>query len=133
MGFQLAFHKAQYGQLIEWIGFQIQVLLDRVQVIIPPDKIEELLELINKYIDGSVISVKELRSFAGKADHIASIILTWKPFVSEIWGALKIIGTPQAGNPPSGCVWTSQVRPALRWMSSFLSPDRNPHLQEGTG
>lgn len=133
MGFLLAFHKAQRGKQIQWIGFEFKIFLDRIQVTIPSEKIEELVILIMDFRKSNVISVDELRSFAGKRSSIGSAIMAWKPFTNEIWGALNAVGSPRAGNPPPGCVWRSQVDHSLKWMLAFLQPGRNPDLVPGTG
>ena len=49
--------------------------MDRVKVLVPSDKIEELTEITTKFLAGNVVSIKDLRSYAGKCESIAGIIL----------------------------------------------------------
>ena len=59
------------------------------------------------------LSQDELRSFAGKTRHVANIVFSWWPLITEIGGAIS--HTEKATAPYKG-VWTRQVRPALKWL-----------------
>ena len=129
-GFPLAFRKAQLAQLVVWIGFQIQIFRDKVVVTIPAEKVEDMRKLTNEILLLNVVGVRALRSYVGKAVNMASILHVWRPFLDEIWAALRGRGGGQglehmgtrnaAESAPTGCVWTSQVRPALLWIKAFL-------------
>ena len=36
------------------------------------------------------VSLGELQSFAGRADHIANLLIAWRPLISELWGAIYV-------------------------------------------
>ncbi len=122
LGFSLAFRKAQLSHSIVWIGFQVTKLQDRVEVVIPEAKVEDMLQLTLKLLSRNVVGIRDLRSYAGKAVNFASVIHVWRPFLDEIWAALRCStsGSSQAGSAPVGCVWIAQVAPALLWIKAFL-------------
>ena len=115
LGYPVAYHKAHRGQMLKWIGMNISVLPDGVQVSIPEDKINELRRLCDEFLEGNVVPVKAMRSFVGKAMSIASIIHTWKPFVGQFYKAMNA-----PSNAPKNCLWTSQVRIGLQWIRAFI-------------
>ena len=53
----------------------------------------------------NVISIKDLRSLAGRCNDIASLIFYWRPFLASLWGALRGGGGSgtQAGNGGFEC------------------------------
>ena len=66
----------------------------------------------------NVVTLKDLRSFAGKLMNIASLLVVWRPFLSQIWGALS---SNNASHAPLNCVWTKQFKLSLLWMHEFLA------------
>eukprot|EP00439_Symbiodinium_sp_Y106_P026385 s1476_g3.t1 len=62
----------------------IRLSSDNVSVLIPDDKTKDLEALALNFLRGNVVSRKELRSFIGKAMSIATILLTWKPFITQL-------------------------------------------------
>jgi len=84
LGFPVATHKAARGKEIKWIGMHIRLSSDSVSVLIPDDKTKDLEALALNSLRGNVVSRKELRSFIGKAMSIATILLTWKPFITQL-------------------------------------------------
>jgi hypothetical protein len=133
LGFPLAMPKVQRGKQVEWIGSEFKLTREQVQAIIPQEKCDEILEIIQRFRSANVLSAKELKSFVGKLVHISGTILAWRPFVNELWAALNSVNTERTGAAPPGCIWLSQIEHALQWMQAFLSPERNPHLKEGIG
>ena len=65
----------------------------------------------------NVCTFKGLRTFTGKAQSIASLIYTWRPFVHMLYGALY--GPPT--DAPPNCLWTRQILIPLHWIQSFLN------------
>ena len=116
LGINLAFAKAQRGASVDWIGCSISVQSsDTVHATIAADRLDELRELTDIFDAGNVIKKKELRSYVGKAQSIASLLHTWRPFISMLWAALY---APHSGAPP-GCVWHKQVAEPLSWIRAF--------------
>ena len=83
---------------------------------IPQEKLDELLALISDMLTGNVVAENLPRSLAGKAMHIASLLITWRPFLAQIWGALSSLAT----RAPKNCIWLKQILLSLLWMKSFL-------------
>ena len=86
-----------------------------------PEKIKKAIlddakEMVAKALKVNVLSVKDLRSLTGKLTHIASLVLTLRPFLSELYAAQYA----DRGTAPTGCVWTKQIADALLWVRSFL-------------
>ena len=127
LGFPVATHKAARGKEIKWIGMHIRLSSDSVSVLIPDDKTKDLEALALNFLRGNVVSRKELRSFIGKAMSIATILLTWKPFITQLNAALH--GKLSESNAPEGCVWTKQVSQPLKWILAFIRDLESLHLR----
>ena len=117
LGFDVAFSKAKFNSSVVWIGVSFKITPRTVTVTIPEEKLVDLLTWINKTLKINVVSEKELRSFSGKAMSVASIILTWRPFLAQLWAALS----QGAVKAPRNCVWVKQFRNALIWLQEFIN------------
>jgi hypothetical protein len=120
LGFPIAYHKACLGNKLKWIGMELHVTSDCVEVHIPGEKMQEIKQLALRFLKGNVVADKDLRSFIGKCMSIASILHVWKPFIKQFYAALcsvKPIGTPQH------CTWTSQIKTGLLWVLAFLDQE----------
>ena len=116
LGFNLAFSKAQCSPDVVWIGVRLKINERRIEATIPAEKIKELLELIASILSRNMIPLKELRTFAGKAMNIASLIVIWRPFLAACWAAMAHTTTNAATN----CVWVKQFAWSLLWIQEFL-------------
>jgi hypothetical protein len=65
----------------------------------------------------NVIALKDLKSLTGKLTHCASLVLTMRPFLTELYAALYAERT----NAPKGCIWLKQTEDALLWIRAFLA------------
>ena len=74
LGVRLAFPKAQCSNSVTWIGLDIVVLDWSVTVTVPRSKLEAVLEIIDEMERSNVISLKSLRTLAGKPCNIATVI-----------------------------------------------------------
>ena len=54
------------------------------------------------------MSVDALRSLSGKANHISNVLYSWRPFLSDFWGAINTLAKHTA---PKGGIWLKQVLP----------------------
>ena len=124
-GYDLTYPKAQRARTVEWIGGVLKVYRDRVEVWISPDKAEEIRDITREFLSKNLVPLKELRSYAGKCSFVSSLIQTWRPFLDQLWGALKSANTDRSGGAPANTVWTSQIRAALLWIEAFLDEERN--------
>ena len=66
LGFQMAFSKAQMNHTVIWIGVEIQVKPWEILITLPLSKLQELEQIILDMLLHNVVTVKSLRSFAGK-------------------------------------------------------------------
>ena len=83
LGFPLAFPKAQLADCVTWIGVTLRVGTGFVEASIPVAKLDDILSLITQALAANVITVKELRQLAGKAMSVASLLITWRPFLAQ--------------------------------------------------
>ena len=104
---------------MDWIGFRLVISnvrpLQAVVVSVQPATQKELLEMIGDFWHRNVLTIKEVRKFAGKVSNVARLLLGWRPFLFELWAALAA-----ADRAKSRRVWTRQIRPALAWFRAFL-------------
>ena len=117
MGFPIAYRKAARSSSVKWIGMNLEIHSDAVEVTIPLEKIAEIRALALEFLGKNIIPDKDLRSFVGKCMSIASVLHVWKPFISQFYAALH---SEKAANAPKACTWTSQVRTGLLWILGFL-------------
>jgi hypothetical protein len=78
----------------------------------------------------NVLSRKKVRSFVGRANHAAGLLMTLRPFLQSIWASLA---TDNEG--PANTVWEKQIHHSLTWLRSFFAGkfpgiERNFTLQE---
>ena len=66
-----------------------------------------------QHLANNVIGLPQLRTYTGKAQSMASLLYTWRPFVHMLYGAIH-------GAPDEYQIWTKQVRPAITWLLAFL-------------
>ena len=98
--------------LVKWIGTVLTIAADAM----PAGKIAEINDSVAKFLSVDVLPVKEVRFFAGKAMHIAPIIYVWRPFLSDVWGALSDLDKAKG---PKNCIWTKQIKRTLIWWGAF--------------
>ena len=72
----------------------------------------------------NLVSGAELLSLAGRANHVATLVYTWRPFLDQLWAAVS--GT-KPSNAPAGKVWIKSVLASLTWLLIFLT-DEPGHL-----
>ena len=125
MGFRLAFSKGKLGKSVQWIGAMITSHPTKTVIGIPGDRAKELIELSNEIEGNNLVSVKTLRTYAGKACSIASLIDVMRPFCNDIYGTIRSVDNPdKPSKAPPNCAWSVQVKPATGWIKAFLSRQR---------
>ena len=67
----------------------------------------------------NIIPVKHLRSFVGRANHAAGLLLVLRSFLHQIWGALYL----ESGRAPPNTVWSKQVAHSLQWLDLFFAAE----------
>ena len=125
LGFPIAYHKATMGGLLKWIGMDIHIQPDSIEVHIPVDKLPEIKTIALGFLRGNILPNKDLRSFVGKCMNIAGVLHVWKPFIKQFYAAMyapKPVGTPQ------NCTWTSQIKTGLLWVLAFVDQEQELQL-----
>ena len=117
LGFPLSFRKAMRGLKIVWIGCTLEMLTRSVVASIKEESLSDILARVTGLLKSNVCSRKEIASLAGKANHVATLVWTWRPFLQALWASIH---APCPG-APAGCIWTVQVRSSLLWLKAFLS------------
>ncbi len=84
----LSFRKGVIGHSVGWIGLIVEVQVHGIEVVISAARIAELLALAQETLSLNVLSWKWLRSYAGKANGFASILVFWRPFLQFLWAAI---------------------------------------------
>ena len=118
LGCPLAPHKTKHGTNIKWIGslFITDVEAQEVRVEIPDENTRGLTALTKDISAHNVVSHKVLRTYVGKLQQLASLIVFFRPFVSPFWAILH----HNSGNAPRNCCWASQFEHAISWIMAFL-------------
>ena len=123
MGYQLAFAKAQDSDAdfeVTWTSARIQILHKElaVKVEVKAEILAELTEGIDDMFRGNAVAIDALRSLAGRATCVASLLHTWRPFVSMLWAP---IFSSKAKCPfDESKIWRKTVEVPLAWMRAFL-------------
>ncbi len=134
LGFALSFGKGQWSPAAAtWTSASFAVsaalVVDSwgrrtviaVDVAVKEELVQDLIELSTGILRSNVCAVKRLRTYLGKATHVASLVKLISPFLHRIWAALNDEGARRA---PDGCVWTEQIAPAVGWILSFCKEEQ---------
>ena len=113
----LAMDKATLGVKTTWTSAVFQTTHDGLLVRIKDALVTETMDLLTTFMKANIVRRKELRSCIGKVMHIASLIPTVRPFVSQMYGALYSVSNGPAGDT----IWTKQIEHSLTWLIAFLS------------
>jgi len=116
LGFPLAFRKGQRGPAVVWIGGTVRVHRSGVEASIKKSILDDLGSQVDELLKSNTCSKKALRSFAGRANHVATLLWPWRPFLQHLWAALC---TEPQGAPPN-CVWFKQISNSVEWIKAFL-------------
>ena len=72
------------------------------------------------------IFVNELTSFTGRTNHVACLLYAWRPFISDLWGAIYV------RRRKGSRIWIKQVLKTLKWLSVFLHGQRGALIRKWT-
>lgn len=125
LGFPIAYHKATMGGLLKWIGMDIHIQPDSIEVHIPVDKLQEIKTIALGFLRGNILPNKDLRSFVGKCMNIAGVLHVWKPFIKQFYAAMY---APKPHGTPQNCTWTSQIKTGLLWVLAFVDQEQELQL-----
>ena len=121
LGLGLAYPKGARGSVVVWIGCVLSCFRECVKVTLTAEFLDGLRDMIRETIRFNVVSLKLLRSLAGKANRMATVVYTWTPFLNELWAAIQETLNPTGTSlVPLNCCWVNQIRGSLQWMLKFL-------------
>ena len=125
IGFPVAWKKTEGGSTLRWVGAMVHVDPSATLLRIPKDKATQMLEFTNDLSAKSRTSVDTLRRYAGKVSHHAQIIPNIRPFIDQVWAAIKSVDdkTPNASQRAATMIPTNRVRHSLRWLLLFYSTE----------
>ena len=106
--------KPPRGCEVTWVGYAFTLVNGRdpkVSVTGKPELMREVKDMNDKRLANNVVSVRDLRCFAGKANYIAGMIDAWNP-------------------APTNCVWTRQFRHAALWFHAFFEVEKHALRRE---
>eukprot|EP00435_Cladocopium_sp_Y103_P017439 s3840_g4.t1 len=133
IGYPVKLQKAAGGKEVAWIGAHISIDDEKaeVQVRIPQEKIQKLLQTTTKFLNKPVVGSRELRSYAGALSFIAGLIPHLRPFLASLWAVLPFNrSTTNDGAQPKGhsgrLVHVRRIRPALVWIKALLDGSEAP-------
>jgi hypothetical protein len=116
----LSFGKGVRGQSVGWIGGNILITAESVIASVKQSILSALEEQIGKCMKCNVIARTELMSLAGRANHVAALLWTWRPFLQHLWAALYL----DSASAPQNCVWVRQILSSIQWIAAFLHGKR---------
>ena len=116
LGLPLSLEKAVRGLAVTWTSAIFTPGPWCVTVEVKRAIIEDVASLVNRFLSKNVIPTKELRSLTGKLTHVASVVMTLRPFLTELYGAQ----VAERENAPVGCIWRKQIQDVLLWAKAFL-------------
>ena len=133
-GFPVAWHKAEAGTAVRWIGAQLNIHADGLKVCIPPDMIADLLQRTNDLLSVTTVSRRRVRSYCGSLSFVAGLVCFLRPFLSAIWAALskkadsandadacQVPTRKRKRRLPLSMLFTRQFQHSLHWLLAFLT------------
>jgi hypothetical protein len=119
LGTKLSWAKIDYGEAVEWIGVMVTLINGGVKITMPPKKMQCLTQQINDMITGhrGMVKAVKLRSLAGLAAWIGSMLPQLKPFVQQLWAALSAPRKPGL----LALIYYKQIESALDWLLKFAA------------
>ena len=142
LGYNLSFHKAQKGFSVNWVGYTITTMEEKVRAQIKYSFLKDLATATKEILSKNVIGRRKLRKYTGSANHVSNLLFAWRPFLDSLWAASAAGPKEQmAGKAawrskhrktraPKGTVWTKQIKGSLRWILDFLSGVHGPLTRE---
>ena len=80
MGIGLAFDKAQLSSKVVWVGVELEAKPRAIVASIPQEKLTDLDTIIQEMLNSNIVSIKALRSLAGRGTNVATLLYMWRPF-----------------------------------------------------
>ena len=126
----LAFGKASRGSEFTWIGVKCSITSGKggkITVTGKDELMQEILEATLAHKGIKVISVRDLQRYVGKANYVAGMVDTWRPFLTDLWAVINSCGPD---SQPPNCVWTKQWAHVTSWILAFFKGEAGTLLRE---
>jgi hypothetical protein len=117
LGLPLSLQKAKIHTDITWISGRFKQFTGGITVMIKEELINDISQQIDNMLSMNLVKKKVLMSLDGKLVHVASLVQTVRPFLTDLRGALYANET----SAPPGMVWTKQLRHVLLWLRALTS------------
>ena len=117
----LSYHKGQYGTQVDWTRYNFEITPTEIIAKIKADFMQDFSQWTDELLSYSQLSVRYLCSYAGKANHVAMLVYTWRPFLDQIWAA---VAGSRPSNAPADKVWVKQISSSLSWLRYFTQCER---------
>lgn len=94
LGFPISWGKTCRGTSVQWIGVSLSLVGDKgkdLQVVLPPDKTQKLVNAFNEIIQQGqhgMVSDRKLQATAGLMAWVANLMPMARPWASSLWAAL---------------------------------------------
>ena len=123
LGLPLSLSKAVRGETVTWTSASFEPVrtegrITGIRVEVKKAIVEDVDHLTKRFVAANLVSLKDLRSYVGKLTHMASLVYMLRPFLLELYAALKI---DLQTNAPAGSIWTKQIISSLRWISALIA------------
>ena len=138
-GYPVKLPKAKAGRAVEWIGAMVSIQPGRaVRASIPKEKLEALKEQTAGFLAGSVIGVRQLRSYAGGLSFVAGLVPVLRPFLAPLWSALAESAseggegrrTTFKSRTARQLIHTKRIAVALRWIKALLEGEHGEMVRD---
>jgi len=106
LGVVPAWKKAQRGPEATWTPASIKISKHMVTAAFKAELFEVIRDSYVCLLKRNLISLKELRTLAGRTAHTASLQFGWLPLVRALWGSL-LESSPCGA--PQGLEWVKQI------------------------
>lgn len=128
---KLAFKKSVHGTKITWIGARYEIQnqnTPKAQVVVQAKQeiVDEIIDTSRKHLKENVATKKELQTYTGKLNHVAGIVETLRPFLTDLYGVLH---KPTLSNAPRNCLWTKQWNQVTTWVLALLGATAGHELK----
>ena len=131
LGPEISWSKVQHGDLVKWIGCNIQVNARRsVVLILPQEYAMELMVEAKSCMKLTSIPVTRVQSIAGKSSWVAGFIPAVGSMISPFWAAIADCKAKGSSQPSATLVPTVRICHALRWIVAFCSGVRGTLKRE---
>ena len=128
LGFPLSFRKGQRGSSVTWIAASLSVKNGSVSCGVKEEIVRDVKALTAEILQSNLVSTKQLRSYTGKVQCVASLVFMVRPFLQPLWAVLAAGSV--GSNAPMNTVWVRQITHSLLWIFAFLSGTTGPLVRE---